>query len=251
MIPRNDSLEVNEFPMKRTITITFGDRAENHVGMQIIGTPLKDNSFLNKLDDFYNYYSETDECELYDLPCEDETAQLLIVRNYTADIFDELSKLDWDTKAKMYGRVCNKKARYNLCFADFSQEPDYENGMGRVIYFKEEEYLSMIREQLEEDLERITNKKVPLVAEGNYYYSRTCNIGYHGDSERKLVIGCRFGSPMKLLYQWHKGKTAVSEEVEFILNPGDVYIMSSKAIGTDWKVCARTERLALRHSARF
>jgi hypothetical protein len=237
--------------MKKTITITFGDCAENHVGMQIIGTPLKDNSFLDSLQDFYDYYSKENACELYDLNYEEEKAQLLIIRNYTVDLFDDLSVLDWDKKAKMYGRVCNKKARHNLCFADFSQEPNYEESMGRVVDFKDQEYLSLIKDHLEYDLLRITGKTIPLVAEGNYYYSSSCNIGYHGDSERKLVIGCRFGSPMKLLYQWYRGKTAVAEEMEFILNPSDVYVMSSKAIGTDWKTAARFGRLALRHSARF
>jgi hypothetical protein len=38
----------------------------------------------------------------------------------------EQIKLDWDQKAKMYGRVVNKSARYNLCYNLIPQEPDYE-----------------------------------------------------------------------------------------------------------------------------
>lgn len=48
-------------------------------------------------------------------------------------LFEELVKLDWDSKAFMYGRVVNKYARHNLCFADEPQDPSYEEGKGRVI----------------------------------------------------------------------------------------------------------------------
>lgn len=40
-------------------------------------------------------------------------------------LFEELMSLDWDEKALMYGRVVNKHARHNLCFADAGQEPTY------------------------------------------------------------------------------------------------------------------------------
>ncbi len=33
-------------------------------------------------------------------------------------------------KAFMRGRVVNKKARWNNCYADFDQQPDYENRRG-------------------------------------------------------------------------------------------------------------------------
>ena len=34
------------------------------------------------------------------------------------DLYEELSKLDWDKKGQMYGKVVNKHARYNLSFHD-------------------------------------------------------------------------------------------------------------------------------------
>jgi len=39
------------------------------------------------------------------------------------DLYEELSKLDWDSKAFMYGRVVTKHARHNLCFNDEPQDP--------------------------------------------------------------------------------------------------------------------------------
>ena len=38
-------------------------------------------------------------------------------------IYNEHIGLPYDTKAKMRGNVVNKKARYNLCFSDFDQNP--------------------------------------------------------------------------------------------------------------------------------
>lgn len=236
-----------------TITLTFGDVAENHVGMQKIGRPLADNSFLRNLTQFRKYYREQGfKCELYDLKCEDsdcEEAQLLVVRNYwKEDIFSDLEELDWDKKVKMYGEVRNKRARYNLCFADFEQEPEYEEGKGRVYDFSELPFLQKLRESLEENLENVSTQSISLVAEGNYYYNSKCYIGYHGDTERNLVFGVRFGSPMKLLYQWYRLSKPVSDEAEILLQSGDLYIMSSKAIGNDWK----TRKIpTLRHSAKF
>jgi hypothetical protein len=54
----------------------------------------------------------------------------------TADaFFAEQAGLAHDKKAFMKGRVVNKKARHNLCFQEHAQEPDYENGKGRVVAF--------------------------------------------------------------------------------------------------------------------
>lgn len=68
-------------------------------------------------------------------------AALLVIRNavshwvdYT-ELLREQESLTPDTKAKMRGRVVNKRARYNLCFADDEQFPDYESGQGRVVSF--------------------------------------------------------------------------------------------------------------------
>ena len=55
-----------------------------------------------------------------------------------------LKDLNWDKKAFMKGRVVNKLARYNLCFADFKQEPDYDEGKGRVYDFKDLKELQKI-----------------------------------------------------------------------------------------------------------
>ena len=73
-----------------------------------------------------------------------------------------------------------------------------------------------------------------------------CGIGYHGDTERRLVVGARFGKPFPLAYRWYKNRQPVGDPISITLGHGDVYVMSAKAVGTDWK---RSTILTLRHAA--
>ena len=144
----------------------------------------------------------------------------------------------------MKGRVVNKHARYNLCFTDFNQEPEYEKGKGRIIDYKDVKNLKTIRDQLGNCFGGKANN---LVAEGNFYYDVSkCVINKHGDSERKIVVALRIGHSMSLEYQWYLKTNPIGQEMKFILNHGDLYIMSEKAVGTDWKL---RNTATLRHSA--
>ena len=82
----------------------------------------------------------------------------------------------------------------------------------------------------------------------NRYYNLniTC-IGFHGDTERVVVICISIGCdnyPMR--WQWFKDGMPVGKSIDIILNCGDVYIMSEKAVGADWK---KKSKYTLRHSA--
>lgn len=141
----------------------------------------------------------------------------------------------------MYGRVVNKHARHNLCFADYSQDPDYQSGKGRVIAFNDVPILNQVREKLH----LLINEY--LVAEGNYYYDiKRCDIGYHGDAERKKVIGFRLGSELPLSYRWYLNSKPIGEKFILQLQHGDLYVMSEKAVGNDWK---KKSIYTLRHAA--
>ena len=113
--------------MKSTITITFSESVENHRGMQIIGKKA-DKGYSDE--DIRKYYYKFKnlgyKVEYYDLnqslkDVEANKASFLIVGNFLKEdsarnTQNELTNLKWDTKAFMYGRVVNKKARHNLCF---------------------------------------------------------------------------------------------------------------------------------------
>jgi alkylated DNA repair dioxygenase AlkB len=233
---------------KDTYTITFGDQAENNIGMQKIGK-LSNEGFtckeLKKLYNEYNYKMEFINLSKYTEEKTDE-ACILIFRNFinADDLYDEQKKLNYDSKALMRGRVVNKLARHNLCFSNKSQEPDYCNGKGRIISYEDVPHLHKLLEKLPIIFGEKAND---LVAEGNHYYDIKKNgIGFHGDGERKKVIAIRLGASMPFHFQWFQNSKPIGKRVELILNHGDMYIMSQKAVGFDWK---KRKIPTLRHAA--
>jgi hypothetical protein len=255
-----------KFSYPGSITITFGDVAENHVGMQKLGK-LASCGFSKKdlLETQEIFNKQGINTEMIDLIQESgidqstldrplESAYLLIVRNVTTfllngkhnsyDLLTEQAKLNVDKKAYMRGRVVNKRARYNVCFSNSSQEPDYEEKKGRIIAYDEVPLLKTIQEKLHKF---IGNKSKNLEAEGNYYFdSDKCGIGYHGDAERRIVVAFRLGKTIQLCYQWYHRFNPIGDNMSFKLKHGDMYIMSDKATGYDWR---KSSQYTLRHAA--
>jgi|SRR5579872_1583069 len=144
----------------------------------------------------------------------------------------------------MRGRVVNKLARHNLCFSEESQEPDYCSGKGRIIPYRDVPNLHELLLQLPKIF---GPKSKNLVTEANYYYDITKNgIRFHGDSERKKVIAIRLGATIPLHYQWFSNSKPIGERIKLSINHGDIYIMSEKAVGYDWK---KRKIPTLRHAA--
>ena len=108
----------------RLYTITFGDQAENHKGMQIIGNIVDAGKGYNlddmkeimiKCNDLDIEYELFDLVELSGLYNNDiQSAYVLVIRNglnkiglSASDLFNEQSELEYDKHAYMYGRVVN------------------------------------------------------------------------------------------------------------------------------------------------
>jgi hypothetical protein len=243
-----------------TITLTFGDQAENNVGMQKIGELAEVGFSYKDLKKARKFFEDKGyKCIIKrlhkKLPATEkdfEKAYLLIIRKGVRALIDEGEnglwkeqvKLDVDKKVWMRGRVVNKIARWNLCFDEKAQKPDYDKKKGRLIAYDDVPLTKKIRMRLNEVL---GDKGKELMCEGNYYYDTSkCGIGYHGDSERRKVVGIRLGAPMVLRYYWYKKSKRIGEKMNVVLNDGDMYIMSEKAVGTDWK---RSSICTLRHGA--
>ena len=259
--PVNTGDEAMQHCMKfNTFTITFGDQAENHVGMQKIGTLSSEGFTLDDLLHAQEWFRQRGvHCDLISLH-EDllpagtpvDEAYVLVARNgvtafgsdeheggeergeaFKSEVFREQVRLHPDKQAFMYGRVVNKHARYNLCFGDFDQEADYENGKGTVVSFQSLPSLQTIRESLPAV---IGHKAQQLEAEGNYYYDLAqCGIGFHGDAERMKVVALRLGASMDLAYAWFHQSKPISARRVISLHHGDMYFMSQKATGQDWR----------------
>lgn len=262
MCKRHYAKYIEEQNRKETITITFSEAVENHKGMEIIGQRSPEGFSCADLQAYKITFEKMgvvcEYCDLtqyldqsaLDVPFEGDAA-ILILRNvlpaFKIDaqaLWKEVWGLDWDEKAFMYGKVVNKNARHNLCFADFDRAPDYEEGKGTIVSFEALPLLSIIREMLQQHL---GDKASKLYAEGNLYYDhKKCGIGAHGDTERSKVIALRLGEPIPIQYHWFYRHNKIGRCFNIMLNNGDMYIMSAKAVGNDWK---KSSIPTLRHCA--
>ena len=249
-------------PSSSTCTLTFGDCAENHVGMEQVGkrAAAGEGYTLAELDAIRVALPSGITCEVHDLhradgvPAGVAEARVLVIKGgvdhffgagYSKAMLEEQSGLDPDKKALMYKRVVNKKARWNLCFTEGEgHEPAYEEGKGRVIGYDDVPLLKAVVGRLPE---LFGEKARDLKGEANYYYDvRKCGIGYHGDTERRKVIAVRLGASMPLVFQWYHRFKKVGARMDIKLEDGDIYLMSEKAVGTDWK---SSSLYTLRHAA--
>ena len=244
----------NNTELKKVYTITFGDVAENHAKMQKIGTLHENGYSIAQL--LYIQEKLTGlglETEMVDLNVgfneSFSDAKVLVIRRgaqyilgeETTELMAENDAQTMDKKAFMKGKVVNKVARWNLCFADEDQEPNYEDGKGRIVAWKHLPRMSRIRQVISEWTEDVL-----LNGEANYYYDISqCGIGFHGDGERRKVFAVRMGETMPLYFRWYQLSEPVGEPIELILNDGDMYIMSEKAVGFDW---LKKKIATLRHS---
>ena len=94
-----------------------------------------------------------------------------------------------------------------------------------------------------------TSRVVINVVEGNHYYDlNKTGIGFHGDTERVVVICLTIGGggnyPMR--WSWFVNGKPSGDPIDIMLNDGDLYIMSEKAVGADWK---KRIIYTLRHAA--
>ena len=248
------------------LTLTWGDVCENGPGMQKIGN-LSDGGYsVEELEGFKSGFEEVGcKCEMFELNdmlkdvviegvdiSKVEVGKVLVIRegmkmllgeNSMDDMWKEQIGLNVDKKVFMRGKVKNKLARYNLCFGEVAQDPNYEEKKGRVYSYDSLKCLNEIRNNMEKFFGK---SSLELKCEGNYYYDlKKCGIGFHGDGERKKVIGMRMGKSMLLSYGWFYKFYNVGGVMNIELNNGDMYVMSEKSVGFDWK---RSSILTLRHA---
>lgn len=257
---------------KKGATLTYSYTVENHVGMEILGDHTKGKGkTVEELIECAKIIKERyPEAECYvkllndylpkDKYCEVMAGVLVFkdgvnhilkkIGKTSIDLFNEHDVLEKDTKYfdTRRQKVLNKHARHNLCFKDEGQEPDYENKKGTVVSFNRLPLTKYVREEF-----GIIFGEKDLNCEGNYYYDLLkTGIGFHGDSERLDVYGARIGedneSGFPLHFQWYQNRQRVGERGIFDLKNGDIYAMSKKATGWDWKKSANN-RLTLRHAA--
>lgn len=262
-------MKAPEAKTRKAATFTFCDSGENHIGMEQLGTMAKPGEGFS-VEYLQGVKTKLEaigiKCELINLNSllseeereGTEDAAVLVARDVVSNILkkEDMTLEDlhkevfvkdiWDDKYydRRRGRVLNKRARWNNVICDVDREPDYENKKGRLVSWGRMRCLNLIKRFIEGiGGDRTQN----FVCEGNYYYDlKKTGIGYHGDAERRKVVAIRIGDSMSLCYNWYHYSTPIGEKLEINLNEGDMYWMSEKAVGTDWK---KRKDKTLRHGA--
>jgi len=264
---------------KGTATLTFGEVAESHVGMQKIGKMAKKGFSIKDilkagkyfkakgckvqiihLNDFLPKHvnNEHEKKQLKIAKDEEEyQAYVLVVRNaisvLSSDgsgdaLLREILLYDWDSKLFNEKKkiVQNKNARHNLNFSDEDQVAEFEAGKGTTVSWKYVPELYSTKQKIHNIFGESAKE---LKCEGNLYYKvGKTGIGYHGDTERKKVIGLRLGNTMTMHWMWYYNDKPRGLNVSIKLNKGDLYCMTEKTVGTDWREAPK-KRYTLRHAA--
>jgi len=238
--------------------ITFGEVAILHVGGKEIGNGIREQGFTTtelkliseKLGDLAEYISISD--SLPEHLKQDNDAGILVIRCNSESKTDDTIPVSKDFANRLYleqknkvtydnkywdnrrGKTLNKRARENIVFGAEEIEHSDDYRQSSVKSFSNLPELLKIKSLLPNI---IGNKANGLNAEGNHYHQPKSGIGYHGDAERKIVICLSLGKSSILRYNWRMPGSSehTHKPIDVEVNHGDIYIMSEKATGFDWK----------------
>lgn len=248
-------------PISFSFTVTLGDVAENGPGMKKHGTMKEPGQGFTKdemLAAQQKFEKKGIKCKILDLndalpkDVKAEAAHVMVIKDACAQAYnvdpvalrEEIKALHWDQTKLMRGKEKTSRARRNVCFGPEDIEADIENGQGTVVSWNKVPLLKKIRDTIAQDL---GTKAHNLQGEGNFYFHVKAGIGLHGDSERRLVIAIRLGEPLRFHFQWFHRSLPIGIRITIDdIVEGDMYIMSEKATGWDWK---SNSQITLRHAA--
>lgn len=237
------------------LTHTFCDCGEGHVGGGQVGKIADKGVPAAQLKEIADKHPEF--CRFVDLTYQGHEAGVLVIDGGVDRLLGEGGK--WRLLAESLAQpfdttffntrkkvVQNKHGRRNNCYADFQQDGDIPNGgKPTVVAFESAPEMKKLRGALPAFFGEWAGG---LVAETNLYPDVSLSkvgIGFHGDSERRKVVGVRLGAASTpLRFQWYHRSVAVTEEIAIELRDGDMYVMSEKAVGFDWM---KSSIPALRH----
>ena len=234
-----------------TTTVTFGDCAQSHYTMQLLGHKADAGLSYEDLNNAkHKFELHGVKCEMFNLAEQSKIADLhmskpayvLVIRSginhllqrldqRSSDVKVELAKLKPDKKLiTPFGYVKNKRARHNVCItADTSQEPKYSEGKGRIVNYKDVPLTSYIQSQLPHYFE-IPN--IDLKAVVDYYFNtKTCGIRYHTSEEKRIAIAMDMGASFPLHFHFYLKGNICGERILIPLNNGDLYAFSEGSMG--------------------
>lgn len=169
-----------------------------------------------------------------------DEAYVLVWRNYlnrqdATDLYKEQVALPWDTKYYDWKRnkVLHQHSRKNLRFGEDEQKPEYENGKETIIPFRSVPCLQTLRNRINKTFDRgIYDMNIQ---SHRFYDPEYTGIGWHGNEGMCKQIGLCLGINTTMKFRWWYDWHSFGKTVEIPLQNGDLYIVSKKAVGSDWR----------------
>lgn len=161
-----------------------------------------------------------------------EIATVLVLPNYANNnLYQTLLAIDWDKKILLRNKVVNRVGKYAISIDDTGKEPNYEENKYRVIAYDDVEEVR----DLKDNLSKIF-KQDRLSCKGEYNYNHEkLKLKYQGAKVNNMMC-IHLGDPIQMSFKWYFANKPASDSMEFTLNHGDLYIMSEKATGHDYKL---------------
>jgi len=174
--------------------------------------------------------------------------ELLIKPDEAAKLYQEQDEIRYDGRFFDKGRLKIKRAHKNMLFAAERQDASDDYTQATVTAFSEVPLLNKIRTSIQSLL---GDRTADLEVDGTKYHTsfyekgddgkpmkKHSNMGWHGDDNKKIVVGMCLGASATLSFIWRlpgSQKNSTDTRVTVPLAHGDVYVMSEKTIGSDWK----------------
>lgn len=255
-----------------SITLTISNRAEGSIGGDILGNTdisVANPSVLSSIDDEYGTY-----VDITTTGFKKKKAGVFVTERFSEHndvIYAEASKLQYDhhmfkrmTKEEMElpeseRRWCKRDCRGTLVaiYDESSKDKILSSGPPPVTTVYNIKYLPAIKSLLKDvskylksKMEIDINYKSLTVEINNYDELDSTYIGFHGDKERNFVFGyrCSMTDTMPIYFgAWENKRYIQGSMKALVLSPGDSYIMSEHAVGTDWSGASNIKHY--RHAA--
>lgn len=160
-----------------------------------------------------------------------EDAFILIVKEFgNQALYDELMQIEWETKINLRNKVVNRVGRYAMQFDTMEKEPNYDEGIYKVMTYENTKYIKDMKDTL---IQLLTLDELKCQAYYNYNHQKI-NNNFH--AKLPLVVNLHLGDKMDLHYKWFFSGKPISEEIKITLHDKDLYIMNEKASCMDSKL---------------
>ncbi len=167
-------------------------------------------------------------------------AYLLLIKDgvslfYNKDeLFEEQKSLPKDTKVYIRNNLVSRISKHVLSFEEESKDPEYTLGIKKVLAFSESPILESFKNKIHHVLGE-NGQGCDLKAKADYYFDNSeCGTYFHGE-DKEFLFCIKLGNESILRYRWSCDCEQVTDNIDFRIEHGDIFIMFGKSTGDKYR----------------